>query len=50
MQSKYYSWCLNAWVKGFATEAQLQVWVASGRITQEEYNTIIATLKNEGVI
>lgn len=38
-----YKFLLNMWIMRKVDEAYLQAQVAKGRITQEEYNMIIAT-------
>lgn len=44
--SSYYDWCRKAWINNWAKEPQeLQVWVNARRITQEEYEEIIALSK-----
>jgi hypothetical protein len=38
-----YAFLLNMWIMKRIDEAYLQVQVTKGRITQEEYNMIVAT-------
>lgn len=37
----WYRWCANCWANGTITESQLQTAVSMGRITQEQYDTIV---------
>lgn len=42
----YYGFLLNMWIMRKATEAELQVQVDRGRITQAEHTMIIITPQN----
>lgn len=42
----WYNFYLDLWIQGTVTVAQLQKAVAKGRITQAEYEAIIATTQN----
>lgn len=35
-----FEWCQYAYTKGWANADSLKVWVASGKITPDEYKTI----------
>lgn len=37
-----YSFLLNMWIMKKITESQIQIQVTKGKITQPEYNTIVA--------
>lgn len=37
-----FEWCKKAWLKGWADEEKLEIWVRAGRLTQGEYEEIIA--------
>lgn len=43
MASRLYNYFLSCWINGTVTELQLQNAVTKGYITQDEYNTIVAT-------
>ena len=46
MSSTWYNIYLPLWIQGKMTIEQLQVALAKGRITQEEYDAIVATPQN----
>lgn len=37
----YFDWCKYCFDKGWANEEQLQIWLQAGKITEDEFNTII---------
>lgn len=46
MSTTWYNIYLPLWVTGQMTEEQLQTALAKGRVTEPEYNTIVATPQN----
>ncbi len=44
--SDSFTWCMEAWKKGWATPDKLRVWVDAKRITEDEYVQITGTPNN----
>lgn len=45
--TNYFEWCKKAWLNFWANEEDLQIWLAKGKITQEEYNEIVQIDRGE---